>query len=157
MRPVGPTCPVCGAFVSEDTDAAMVFNEGEDVVCDHCESRLVCGGWSLHLDYEEDHHRLTKEVTHLRQRLAEVRASRAELRAHCELFGGRIESYVTIVESLRAELSGGQWTMRKVLALLEDGNVAHARTTLAHALRLDVGPVYGGDDADPLAPRSPVG
>jgi hypothetical protein len=157
MNPVDPTCPVCGGHVVDgDNGTVLMFNDGDEAFCDHCESRLKAEGWDLVIDYEEDHHRLSKDVTRLRETLAEVRADRAELRVHCELFAGRIHSAASAVNVLRGELSGCRWTMRKALDLLDDGDVPHARTTLAHALRLDVGPVYG-NDCGPLAQPPEVG
>lgn len=53
---------------------------------------------------------------------------------------------VDALDSVRAELSGSRWTIRKALALLDCGNVEHARRMLAHAVRLDEGPIYGGEE-----------
>jgi len=53
---------------------------------------------------------------------------------------------VEALDNVRRELAGSRWTMRKALDLIECGNTTHARATLAHALRLDEGPVYGGND-----------
>ena len=81
MRPVDPTCPVCGESV--DDGGVLDYFDGEDEVCGHCESALKCEDGSMVLDYEEDHHRLSKDVVRLRQSLAEVRAEFAALRADC--------------------------------------------------------------------------
>jgi len=48
------------------------------------------------------------------------------------------------LRSLRTESSAQRWTMRKALDLIACGNVSAAGDALTHALRLDVGPVYGG-------------
>ena len=53
---------------------------------------------------------------------------------------------VEALEDARSELSAARWTIRKALALLDCGNVEHARRTLAHAVGLDAGPVYGGEE-----------
>ena len=53
---------------------------------------------------------------------------------------------VEALDTVRSELSGARWTIRKALALLDCGNAEHARRTLAHAVGLDAGPVYGGEE-----------
>ena len=68
-----------------------------------------------------------------------------EIRARSDRERERDEALSTI-EALRSELSGARWTIRKALALLDCGNVEHARRTLAHAVGLDAGPVYGGEE-----------
>jgi hypothetical protein len=42
-----------------------------------------------------------------------------------------------------ADRAYGRWTTKKALALLDDGNVDHARRTLAHAMRLAQPPEVG--------------
>ena len=114
MMAAVPACPACGEGV-DNADGQMVYHDGESAVCDHCETFLVCEDGAMVVDYEEDHHRLCKEVVRLRETLAEVRADRAY----------------------------GRWTTKKALALLDDGNVDHARRTLAHAMRLAQPPEVG--------------
>lgn len=53
---------------------------------------------------------------------------------------------IATIKLLRSELSAARWTIRKALALLDCGNVEHARRTLAHVAGLDAGPVYGGEE-----------
>lgn len=53
---------------------------------------------------------------------------------------------VEALDTVRSELSAARWTIRKALALLDCGNVEHARRTLAHVAGLDAGPVYGGEE-----------
>ena len=80
MMAAVPACPACGEGV-DNTDGQLVYHDGEDAVCDHCETFLVCEDGAMVVDYEEDRHRLSKEVARLRASLAEVRADRAALRA----------------------------------------------------------------------------
>jgi hypothetical protein len=142
MMAVVPACPACGEDI-DNADGQVVYHNGEDAVCDHCETFLTCEDGVMVIDYEEDHHRLSKEVKRLRETLAEVRASRAELRVHCEIFAGRIDSAASTIDVLRSEVAWGRWTTRKALALIDDGNVEHARRTLAHAMRLATPSVVG--------------
>lgn len=58
----------------------------------------------------------------------------------------RLSITLSTIKALRSELSGARWTIRKAVALLDCGNVEHARRTLAHAVRLDAGPIYGGEE-----------
>lgn len=53
---------------------------------------------------------------------------------------------VEALDGVRSELSAARWTIRKALVLLDCGNVEHARRTLAHAVGLGSGPVYGGEE-----------
>ena len=77
MRPVDPTCPVCAECVDGDDDAVLVYDDGEDAVCDHCETFLTCKAGAMVVDYEEDHHRLSKEIARLRETLAHARRTLA--------------------------------------------------------------------------------
>jgi hypothetical protein len=58
----------------------------------------------------------------------------------------RLSITLSTIKTLRFELSTARRTMRSALSFLDDGNVEEARKSLAHALRLDCGPIYGGEE-----------
>ena len=58
------------------------------------------------------------------------------------ILGQSVEAF----DIVRSELSTARWTMRSALACLDGGDVEAARRTLAHAVRLDAGPIYGGEE-----------
>lgn len=58
----------------------------------------------------------------------------------------RLSITLSTIKALRFELSTARRTMRSALSFLDDGNVEEARKSLAHALRLDCGPIYGGEE-----------
>lgn len=58
----------------------------------------------------------------------------------------RLSITLSTIKALRSELSTARATMRTALACLDGGDVAAARRTLAHAVRLDAGPIYGGEE-----------
>lgn len=58
----------------------------------------------------------------------------------------RLSITLSTIKALRSELSTARWTMRSALEFLDGGDVEKARRTLAHAVRLDAGPIYGGEE-----------
>jgi len=58
----------------------------------------------------------------------------------------RLSITLSTIKALRSELSTARWTMRSALACLDCGDVDEARRALAHAVRLDAGPIYGGEE-----------
>ena len=58
----------------------------------------------------------------------------------------RLSITLSTIKALRSELSTARSTMRRALACLDGGDVDEARRTLAHAVRLDAGPIYGGEE-----------
>jgi hypothetical protein len=60
--------------------------------------------------------------------------------------GMRLGQSVEALDTVRSELSTARWTMRSALACLDCGDVEAARRTLAHAVGLDAGPIYGGEE-----------
>lgn len=58
----------------------------------------------------------------------------------------RLSITLSTIKALRSELSTARSTMRTALACLDRGDVAQARRTLAHAVGLDAGPIYGGEE-----------
>jgi Tfp pilus assembly protein PilF len=58
----------------------------------------------------------------------------------------RLSITLSTIKALRFELSTARSTMRRALAYLDGGDVEAARRTLANAVRLDAGPIYGGEE-----------